>query len=499
MDRHPKFIALGTGIVAAFGFAPYDLWPVTILSVALLIELIARAPGIGSAALRGGLFGVGHFTMGLNWIAGAFRYQDAMPVWYGWIAVFLLSLFVALYTMAAAAAAKALAPRRGAALVLLFAATWIVTEYGRATLFTGFAWNPLGSIFVPTWVAGLSRVIGTYGLSGIAVLMAGGIGLAVTERRWIAPATAGAVLAAAGGWALLAHDPGATGKIVRVVQHNIGQAERHDSAFDELSVRKLEQLTGTPGPVPRLILWPEAAVPFYLEEEEWARDRVAALLGPRDIVLTGGDALVFNGDHSQMIAAHNAVFAIDADANILSRYEKAHLVPYGEYLPMRPWLTAIGLSQLVPGDLDFWPGPGPRSYPLPGFGKVGIQICYEIIFSGEIIDRRNRPDFLFNASTDAWFGAWGPPQHLAQTRLRAIEEGLPIVRATPTGISAVIDARGVLKGATGMDREATLQMPLPAPESATVFALYGNSLPLAFAFLLGAGGVALARRRRYRI
>ena len=127
---------------------------------------------------------------------------------------------------------------------------------------------------------------------------------------------------------------------------------------------------------------------------------------------------------------------------ILGRYDKAHLVPYGEYLPMRPLLSAIGLSRLAPGDIDFTPGPGPRTIDIGGeFGKVGFQLCYEMIFSGDVVDERNRPGFIFNPSNDAWFGSWGPPQHLAQARLRAAEEGIPVLRATPTGISAVIDGR----------------------------------------------------------
>ena len=127
---------------------------------------------------------------------------------------------------------------------------------------------------------------------------------------------------------------------------------------------------------------------------------------------------------------------------IVGRYDKAHLVPYGEYLPMRPLLSAIGLSRLAPGDVDFAARAGRRArIDLPGgWGKVGFQLCYEIIFSGEVVDRGDRPDFIFNPSNDAWFGRWGPPQHLAQARLRAAEEGLPVIRSTPTGISAVIDA-----------------------------------------------------------
>jgi apolipoprotein N-acyltransferase len=244
-----------------------------------------------------------------------------------------------------------------------------------------------------------------------------------------------------------------------------------------------------------LILWPEAAVPYFLEEERWARERIAKLMGPNDVILTGGDALVYNAN-GDVTAARNSLFAMTSDARLIARYDKSHLVPYGEYLPMRPLLSAIGLSRLVPGDLDFLPGPGPLSYALPGFGRTGVQICYEIIFSGQVVDSAHRPDFLFNPSNDAWFGSWGPPQHLAQARMRALEEGMPIIRATPTGISAVIDANGRIVTALPLGKAGFIQTLIPAVISPTPFAIYGNILSIAFAFFLGLIGVALGLRRR---
>jgi apolipoprotein N-acyltransferase len=162
---------------------------------------------------------------------------------------------------------------------------------------------------------------------------------------------------------------------------------------------------------------------------------LTALMNPGDLMLLGALKLEFDRT-GQAVGARNAVMTVHADGTLGPRYDKAHLVPYGEYLPMRPLLSAIGLSRLAPGDLDFWPGPGPHTLDLGAFGKAGLQICYEIIFSGEVVDRAHRPDFIFNPSNDAWFGAWGPPQHLAQARLRAIEEGLPVIRATPTAGSS---------------------------------------------------------------
>jgi apolipoprotein N-acyltransferase len=184
---------------------------------------------------------------------------------------------------------------------------------------------------------------------------------------------------------------------------------------------------------------------------------------------------------------------------LAGRYDKAHLVPYGEYLPMRPLLSALGLSRLAPGDFDFDSGPGPTTIEIPGWGEVGLQLCYEIIFSGHVVDEHNRPDFIFNPSNDAWFGSWGPPQHLAQAQLRAAEEGLPIVRSTPTGISALIDGRGRIVKKLDWRTAGVIDAYLPsAAPQPTVFARFGNAIPMLLAMLLIIGAIALAGGWRYR-
>ena len=171
-------------------------------------------------------------------------------------------------------------------------------------------------------------------------------------------------------------------------------------------------------------------------------------------------------------------------------------MPYGEYLPMRPILSAIGLSRLAPGDLDYNPGPGPQTLVLPLAGEVGFQICYEIIFSGDVVDADNRPGFIFNPSNDAWFGAWGPPQHLAQARLRALEEGLPVLRSTPTGISAVIDAEGRLLHSLPWQAAGFIDATLPPAKPPTLFTRFGNLLPFLLALLLVMIAVAVRRKAR---
>jgi apolipoprotein N-acyltransferase len=483
------------GALGALGFAPLDLWPLTLFSVAALLWLVEGAPRLRSALARGWWFGVGHFTLGLNWIATAFTYQAAMPAWLGWIAVVLLSLYLAIFPAAAAGLAWRWGRADRLALVFVLAAAWIVTEWLRATLFTGFAWNPLGVALVPSGLAGWARWIGTYGLSGMLVLFGGALFLLARHRRWagsavLAVTVCGGLLATA-----RAPAPAAPGAAVRIVQPNIGQQDKWEPSFDARNFGRLAYLTGAPAATPRLLLWPEAATPDFLSIEPAARRRLARLLGPRDLLMLGGVELLFGPD-GRPNAAYNSLFVLDPAGRLRGRYDKAHLVPYGEYLPMRPILSAIGLSRLVPGALDFLSGPGARSLDLPGFGRAGVQVCYEIIFSGQVVDRANRPDFIFNPSNDAWFGAWGPPQHLAQARLRAIEEGLPVIRATPTGISAVIDANGAILGRVRPGVAGFIDSRLPGAGPPTPFARMGNILPLLFALLLAAGAIAVGRKKR---
>jgi len=491
----PLALALLAGLASALGFAPLGLWPLTILAFAALAWLIETAPSLRSALARGWWFGVGQFALGLNWIATAFTYQAAMPAWLGWVAVVLLSLFLALFPAAATGLAWRWGRKDRIALALILAAAWIVTEWLRGSLFTGFAWNPVGVVLVPTTAAFLAVAIGTYGLSGVAVLLGGGAFASLKEGRAAGLIALGIMGAVAAAWLARPAPPGGSGPQVRIVQPNIGQQNKWDPGFERENFRRLAGFTGRPGRTPRLILWPEAATPDFLSYETRPRRRIASLLGPGDLLLLGGVEPVFDA-RGQGVAAYNSVYALSPDARLLARYDKAHLVPYGEYLPMRPILSAIGLSRLAPGDMDFLSGPGPRTLDLGPFGRAGLQNCYEIIFSGNVVDRADRPDFIFNPSNDAWFGAWGPPQHLAQARLRAIEEGLPVIRATPTGISAVIDAQGRVLDSLPLGAAGAIDSRLPRPASQTLFARFGNLLSFAFALLLVAGAIAVRRKAR---
>lgn len=508
---HPRKLALLLGAVAACGFQPLGLWPLALLALAGLIELIARAPDWRNAALIGWLFGVSHFTIGNNWIAVAFTYQAAMPAWLGWIAVVLLSLYLAVWPMLAALGAWHLARTGRHALVPGFAGLWIITEWLRSWAFTGFAWNPQGALLLGPFdragAALMARMVGTYGLSGLVVMLAGAWWIAARRGRadWRGALLAGLPVAV---W-FVPQPPAMTpraGLSYTLVQPDMRQEAVNDPAMYEANFRRLAALSAARTPDRRLLFWPESGVPDYLREgypERYyldnygadpvlARRRLGQVAGAQTVLLSGTVDLEVAGDNA--VGARNAVTALDDSGAIRGSYAKAHLVPFGEYLPMRGLLTPLGLARLVPGDIDFWPGPGPRTIDLGGWGRAGVQICYEIIFSGRVADRANRPDFIFNPSNDGWFGSWGPPQHLAQARLRAAEEGLPVLRSTTTGISAVIDADGVVERHVPRLRAGRIDGVLPAPRAPTPFARYGNMLPLGLAALLLVLS-AVARRR----
>src|SRR4051812_1780219 len=498
--------AFVVGAISALAFEPVGWWPLLLVAFTALCELISRARTLRQSLLIGWIFGIGQFAVGLNWIATAFTFQTAMPPWLGWVAVVLLSLYLAIYPALAAGLAWRFGRDDRVVLVVVLGGAWAITEWLRGALFTGFPWNPAAAVLAPTPLITITPLTGTYGLSAIVVLLGGAIWLeyykkwlplvvilGVTLVLWLLPSSAGPA------------DP-LTVKNVRVVQPNIGQQDKWRPGFDQEAARRLATLTGPPTAEPRLVLWPEAAVTDPLDDArtdehqamaQFQRTRAASLLGPNDRLLTGGIA-VASKDGVHVDSAANSIFALDPGGRIRGRYDKAHLVPYGEYLPMRPLLSAIGFSRLAPGDIDFSAGPGPRTIYLGGqWGKVGLQLCYEIIFSGHVVDWQNRPSFIFNPSNDAWFGSWGPPQHLAQARLRAAEEGLPVLRSTPTGISAVIDARGQVVKELPWRTAGVIDAVLPpAANSATVFARFGNLLPLLLGFAVLFAGIVLGLRRR---
>ncbi len=521
-DKYPYWLSLLAGALSATGFAPLGLWGISLIALALWIAIVDSLKSRKATFFSGWLFGLGHFVVGLNWIAKAFTFQAAMPEWLGYIAVILLSLYLAVYPALTALGAWLLGKGRPIVFVLAFAGFWIITEWLRSWVFSGFIWNPLGVIMVEAQHATSARSIGTYGLSGIVIGIAGLAGSAIAglfmlQWRIVIRKAFDFIIVAIGAVLLSVMGSGddrlasKAQPDITIVQPNIGQQDKWQAGYEEKNLAKLAGLTVRKDDGPRILFWPEAAIPDYLEagypqryyygrSPEIVRAQLASLMKPGDVLVLGALKLEFDEagapDERRAIGARNSVFAMDSNRELLGRYDKSHLVPYGEYLPMRPLLSAIGLSRLAPGDFDFWPGPGPQSLDLAAFGKAGLQVCYEIIFSGQVVDRDNRPDFIFNPSNDAWFGAWGPPQHLAQARLRAIEEGLPVIRSTPTGISAVITSTGKVVESIPMGQAGRIDSKLPPPENPTLFSRYGNILSLGFALILLICAIAIRLRAR---
>ena len=518
LTERPRASALALGLLSATGFQPLGLWTVALAAMAMFAALLAETPDAKRAALLGWLFGLAHFTFSNNWIATAFTHQAEMPAALGWVAVPLLALYLALYPALAAVGARALAgPKLGWPLALAFAGCWTVVELLRATVFTGYAWNPYAMVLLGPFdrpgLAALSPWMGTYALSGLAVFFAVAVAVLVRERRLLATAMVCALLAV--GMYLPAGAARQGTLRFTLVQPNLEQARLNDPLYFEANFVRLAQMSeplrrGTT----RVVLWPESGLADYLRpgypqryydqmtvlgNPAYARARIGRVIGEGSVLLTGAVDLEIGAGESgrpRAVGAYNAVTALDGQGAIRGGYAKAHLVPYGEYLPMRTLLEPLGLSRLVPGTIDFLPGPGPRTLDLGAQGRAGIQICYEIVFSGEVAERGNRPAYIFNPSNDGWFGAFGPPQHLAQARMRAIEEGLPVLRSTTTGISAVIDSRGVVRASIPQHASGRLDGVVPPAAPPTLFARLGNLLAFAWAILfLFAALIALQRRR----
>lgn len=502
------------GLIAACAYPPLHLWPLGLAALAGFVRLVYAAPTWRSALWRGWVFGWAHLTLANNWIATAFTHQAKMPEFLGWLAVPLLCVYLAWYPALAALAAHRLAGRRPLwAFGFVLAGAWVLTEWARGWVFTGYPWPPLGLMLLGTWdSAGIARLLpwmGTYALSGLIMLFAVSVLANTVAQRWLLALLPFALLG------VFMHLPAERGEEsglrYTLVQPLLKQSEINDASKFEEQFARIAAMTAPGQNQSRIVLWPESAIPDYLEDgyperyyrqvtagadPEFARQRIGRVIGPQSTLLTGVVNLNIGTreDGSQgAVSARNSVIALNGAGEIEHQYAKAHLVPYGEYLPMRPILEPLGLSRLVAGSIDYEPGPGARTIDLGEHGKAGIQICYEIVFSGSVVDDTNRPDYIFNPSNDGWFGTWGPPQHLAQARMRALEEGLPVLRSTTTGISAVIDANGVVRGTIAPGKADKLEGFVPAAKPPTLFAQWGHWLTLGWAALFLILGLALPR------
>lgn len=473
------------GAIAGLGFEPTGLWPLTLLAYAWLISATIVQNSVSAAWRKAWAFGLGSFAVGLAWLPEAFSFQDSLPEQAGWAALVLLSAYLAIYTAVPFVIAGRL---NGPPLARIgaLASAWTAAEWLRGWLFTGFPWNQLGIIWIDVpFVSPMASWVGALGLSAWTILLASSLALLREERL-----KGAGLLAGCFALMVLSHQSASSSGDIfskvraSVVQPNIRQSEKWRP---ELAERHLEQhlsLSGSPGSaaLPRLLFWPEAAIPYQLEDDIHTRRRISRTLGPRDLLLTGG-TYISKPDKSGRQFATNSMYVLNSSGAIVARYDKAHLVPFGEYLPLRNLLSIFGLTRFATGTVDFKEGAGPQTIQLPNLPSVAPAICYEIIFPGAVINKNDRPAFIFNPSNDGWFGLSGPPQHLAQARMRSIEEGLPTIRATTTGISAIIGSDGAILASLKNNRAGKIDGPLPDPGAPTMFSEVGNRGPLGIAAL----------------
>jgi apolipoprotein N-acyltransferase len=485
-------IALLAGALAALALPPLHVLPVLLVAFPILLVLIDAAGGPIAAARRGWFFGFGYHLIGLWWITEAILFEAARFWWLVPLAVPALAALLAVFIAVPAGIAWFARGRVWAPPALALAGGWVLADLARQFIATGFPWNPLGSVWaVPGRFGDVmlqpAALVSVHGLTVATVVLA-----CSPLLRWRGRVVCLAVLLAWIGYGVnRSSGPPPPDQKIRVVlvQGNVPQGQKWDRALAASVFQRYLSLTedglGEAGSESAVVVWPETASPYQLETDRAAREAIAAA-SHGEPVLAG--AVRFD----QRDRPRNSLFAIMGDGRIAAIYDKWHLVPFGEYQP--DWIP-IGI-QVVPGG-GFARGSGPATLHIPGVPPVGPLICYEAIFPGQAVDENDRPDWMVNVTNDAWFGtSTGPRQHLAAARLRAVEEGLPLLRAANTGITAAYDSKGHEVTRIEMERSGFRTVTLPGKLPRTVFARFGLWLPGALAAGLLGLGLAMGWRRR---
>jgi apolipoprotein N-acyltransferase len=521
-------VLVSAGLASVLAFAPFFVWSILFLTLPVLFWLITpRSPEIVSRAILrrafidGWWFGFGYFFAGLFWVGEAFLVEADIFGWLLPFAVTLLPAGLALFFGSAAAISRRLW-RPGLAGLLITAVVFAGAEWLRGHLLTGFPWNVLG--YALTGSDSLMQsagLVGIYGLTLWSVLiftaplvLAADADSDATSFAAVSPGLALAILplalAAVYGAAVLSSASRAAADTprVRIVQPSIPQREKWLPAKQGEIFRLHLDLTRR-NPAGQeddfreiaLIVWPEAAMPFRPLEHPEALQAIADLLPDKGPVLLSGGLRVEKGGtpEAPTLKAYNSLLALDDAGQAAAIYDKIHLVPFGEYLPFQPVLEAIGLQQLTKLRGGFAAGPSPRPLlNLPGLPPIVGLICYEAIFPSAAVQGAERPGLIVNITNDGWFGnTTGPRQHLHQSRVRAVEEGLPLVRAANNGISAMIDAQGRIVASLDLNVQGVIDPPLPPVAVAPLYARWGDALFLlnAALFLIGAGALGWRRPR----
>ena len=481
-----RFIILALlGVIAGLGQAPYDLWLATVLALGAVFVLYPAGRSPRQSAFHIWAFGFGYFGFSLRWIVEPFLVDIARYGWMAPFALFLMAAGAALFWALAGWLASRLAPRS----LAMFGLMLVGAEVLRSLILTGFPWALLGHVWVTTGLAQVAAFGGPHLLSLLTVISGWAVAALLGQARVLGLVTLGLLLALSfvmrpGPAAQLADDL----PVVRLVQPNAPQDQKWDPAYRDVFLNRMIRLSAE-GDVPDLVVWPETSVPYLLN---YIEDDLSLFSNA-----TRGAPLVFGIQRrDQQARAFNSLVVMEPGGAVQSVYDKRHLVPFGEYIPGAQLLGQIGMSGLA-GNLGtgFTPGTTPGPVEIPGIGPAVPLICYEGIFAEEITYGDTRARMLLLITNDAWFGqAAGPYQHLAQARLRAIEQGLPMVRVANTGISAMIDPKGRITASMPLGAEGAIDVPLPPAQGATPYSRWGDLPALTLLILSMLGAYALARR-----
>ncbi len=488
----PDIAALLLGAITALALPPIYFLPALFVGIPGLLALIDRTASWRGAARRGMAWGIGHHLVGLYWVTNAILVEAAQFWWAVPISVPLLGAVLAVFIAVPCALAR-LVPA-GWGRLAVFAGAWELGDLARQFVLTGFPWNPLGSVWEFRGELGLAFMqpaawAGVGGLTLLTVLVAGATGRG--GRGVLAALLALAVWGGAGAMRLRVPASAPPGIDAVLVQGNVSEVEHRDHWQDrqwmegifERHLALTRQGVAQAGGTKTLVVWPETASPYWLVEDPQARLEIAHAAGAAVATVSG---TIRAGDKPDKI--YNSLVVVLPDGALGGYYDKHHLVPYGEYFPS---YLPIRL-----GEQGFSPGPGVRTLHVPGLPPFGPLICFEAAFPADVVDEHDRPQLMLNITNDSWFGnSTGPRQHFAAARMRAVEEGLPLVRAANTGISAVIDAHGRVVASLGLDRQGVLVAPIPGYLQPTLFSRIGLSWPLFFSIASCCFGGMIGRRR----
>ena len=489
-------VLLLLGAILTLTLPPFFVTPLLVVSFVGLLLCVEKSRSVGASFWVGWWFGFGHFVSGLYWISYALLIDAEQYAWLIPFAVSLIPAILALFTGAVCAILKWLIQRdvmlrqQRWRLAISFAVLWCFAEIIRSYLFTGFPWNLIGY----TWavhpitlqsayfvsIFGLSFLAVAVGSIAIVMVEWDGEALRVNWRAYPPICMILLLLSVSVGWGGIrlyqadnraedALEPTSSKTVnIRLIQPNIMQNLKwemqhyRDNFFKHLMMSEIDH----DGFVPDVIIWPESAVPFFLQDDAIARRMIAQVIAKQAILMTG--SIRYESDNASPLddtelgeeTLFTSILAVNAEGEIIAQYDKQRLVPFGEFVPLRNVFSFI--NKITPGEINYTPGPGPITMDFgPHIGKVAPSICYEGVYPGVIVDDNNPPDWMLNVTNDGWFGLTiGPHQHFHMARVRAVEEGIPMVRVANTGISGVIDQYGRIIDQTQLGEERVLDVRL---------------------------------------